>query len=134
MVGHTIESTVNHNVAILFLTDYIVANYSEGLNIEWSSYGVKLGSRGQEITPLNLVSISNGISVWNAPEGMAPDAEMELRLFIILIVDYRYSISSEITQCDYKSTVLGKINQVIRNDPFNLDSDPTPTEMSHCKT
>lgn len=41
MIGHAVESTVNNDVAILFLADHIVANYSARLNTEWNSYGVK---------------------------------------------------------------------------------------------
>lgn len=30
--------------------------------------------------------------------------------------------------------ILGKINQVLRNEPYNLDSDLTPTKMMRCKS
>lgn len=69
-------------------------------------------SAGQTITSLDLVTLSSGSSVWTAPEGIAPDEESNMRLFISLIAGYRYGIASEVVQGDYKSTVLGKINQV----------------------
>lgn len=61
------------------------------------------------------------------------DSEKHM-LFYLLIAGYRYGFASEILQGDYKATVLGKINQVLRNDPYNLDNDPTPTELSKCKS
>lgn len=110
------------------MVDFIAAKFDARLTSEWISYNVRIGSAGQSISP------TYGKCDWTAPEGRAPDEEMKLRFFITLIAGYRYGFATEITQGDYKSNVLGKINQVVRNEPFNLDSDLIPTEMARCKT
>lgn len=134
MLGFALTTSVTPNLAIRFLYEYVTENYSAKLETRWSSYGTVIGDQGQVITPMDILRVNTNASVINGAEGNPPDDLGKFRLFAILIAGYRYGIASEILQGDYKATVLGKINQVLRNEPYNLDSDLTPTEMMRCKS
>jgi len=129
-----LHSTIHPNVAVLFFGNFIAANLKETLDSDWVSYGVVIGRKGTVISPLDILDERRGSTNWTAPEGVELDKAEELRLFSIIIAGYRYGIAAEILQGDYKANVLGKINQVLRNEPFNLSSDLTPTEMSRFKS
>lgn len=134
MLGHNLHPMVHPHVAVLFMVDYIVENYNAVVDVDWRSYGVLIAGRGNHVTPMSVLSLrGNDVQVVGAEGPEIQESETH-RLFYLLIAGYRYGLASEIVQGDYKATVLGKINQVLRNDPYNLDNDLTPTELSRCKT
>lgn len=133
MLGHALEEEISSNLATRFLYEYATENFHERLDTEWVSYGVRIGNAGETITPLSILRVIEGRQNWTPGEGDEIDPENKIRLFTVLLSGYRYELASEVLQGDYKSVVLGKINQVIRNEPFNLDSDITPTELSRAK-
>lgn len=133
MCRFALHSTIHPNVAVLFFSNFIGNNINETLDNDWCSYGVTIGRKGELISPLAILEPRQGNPDWTAPEGVDLDNSEEFSLFSIIIAGYRYGIASEILQGDYKATVLGKINQVLKNEPFNLLSDLTPTELSRTK-
>lgn len=134
MLGHALEEKVSPNLAVRFIYEYSSEHLRERLETEWVSYGVRIGSAGEMISPISLLRVLEGGPNWTAGESDEIDPDHKMRLFSILLSGYRYGIASELLQGDYKSVVLGKINQVLRNEPFNLDSDITPTELSRSKS
>lgn len=115
------------------MIDYILDTYGETLTQDWKSYRVTIGGRATVVTPLSTVTLRASTTIVAGIEGPELQPVERHRLFYLLIAGYRYGLASEIIQGDYKATILGKINQVLRNDPYNLDNDLTPTELSRCK-
>lgn len=134
MLGHCLHNVVNPHVAILFMVEYIQDNFVVEIPQDWKSYGVSIASRGVEASPLTTITLRSNNSQIAGVERPEITTLEKPRLFYLLIAGYRYGLASEIIQGDYKATVLGKINQVLHNDPYNLDNDLTPTELSRCKT
>ncbi|XP_015378261.1 PREDICTED: uncharacterized protein LOC107172489 [Diuraphis noxia] len=134
LLGYNLHTMVNPHIAVLFMIDYIMDNFIAVSTQDWKSYGVHIAGRGAHVTPMSLLSIKSGTNVIIGTEGPEITEMEKHRLFYILVAGYRYGLASEIIQGDYKATVLGKINQVLRNDPYNLESDLTPTELSRSKS
>lgn len=134
MLGYALHSTVSRNVAVRFLFEFSNNFFEEQLTKDWTSYRRTIGAENDAVTPSRILDVTESESDWNAPEGDEASEEDELRLFCILLAGYRYGMASEVQQGDYKAAVLGKINQVLRNEPYDLDSDLTPTELIRCKT
>jgi len=111
------------NVALCFLHEFILEKCRAVLVEDWKSYGVTIGLSGSTITPMDLLMVKYTEDTWTAREGAILQAEDKMRLFIVLLAGYRFGLASEIVQGDYQLVVLGKINQVARNEPFNLDDD-----------
>eukprot|EP00102_Acyrthosiphon_pisum_P023170 XP_016660380.1 PREDICTED: uncharacterized protein LOC107883914 [Acyrthosiphon pisum] len=132
--GNALANTVSPGVALHFLHDYILANFKATVSGRWESYGTLIAPDKEEVTPLSVLDVVRGPPPSDNTHGDVLDANGKKRLFYILLAGYRYGLAMEITQGDYKSTVLGKINQVLKNEPFNLGSDLTPTEVGRCKS
>jgi len=135
MLGHALEDSISPNVALRFMYEYIQNAYSERLTSEWRSYGVVIGKSNELVTPLSLLQVKENDVEWTAPENANLNKQQKFRLFAILIAGYRYGLASEIMQAkNYKTMILGKINQVLRNNPYKLNSDLTLTEVNRCKS
>ncbi|KAL4082437.1 hypothetical protein QTP88_029904 [Uroleucon formosanum] len=134
VLGHALQLNVQPNVAILFMSEYIAENYVEVATDIWTSYNVVIANPHQNVTLMDLLRVTSSNTSWTPTEGDEIDTEGKFRLFAMLLAGYRYGLASEVLQGDYKATVLGKINQVLRNEPYNLQSDLTPTELARCKT
>jgi len=134
LLGYNLHTMVNPHVAVLFMIDYIRNQFAAVTAQDWRSYGVYIAGRGVNVTPISLLNIRQTNAAIVGTEGPEITDNERHRLFYILIAGYRYGLASEILQGDYKATVLGKINQVLRNDPYNLDNDLTPTELSRAKS
>jgi len=87
VLGHVLHTTVHPNVAILFMSDYIVSKYTAGASSAWT--GVSICNQNQTITPLDLLQITNSNIEWTATEGDEVDGYGKFRLFAILLAGYR---------------------------------------------
>lgn len=127
MLGEVLDQRIHPNLAIRFMYDYAVNDFIEESPDNWVSYDVMIRRKRARINPSSLLSVAESNEEWTSPEGEGISDEDRLRLFIIILAEYRYGIASEIIQGEYKAIILNKINQV---DPYNLDSDITPTELA----
>lgn len=115
MLGHNLHVMVCPHIAVIFMVDYISSKFRATLTREWISYGVRIADSNMEITPMALLSIRRSGTQVTGTEGSEIQEFERNRLFYILIAGYRYGLASEILQRDYKATVLGKINQVLKD-------------------
>lgn len=133
MLGEAIDEKITSQIAVRYLYEYARDHFQEELPDEWTSYGTQIGRRAHKLNPMELLDVKEYPDDWTAAEGAELRDDEKFRLFAIILTGYRYGITSEIIQVDYKQIVLGKINQVITNNPFNLNSDLTLTELSRYK-
>lgn len=117
MLGHALTAGSTPSVAVRYMFEYITEKIKVVNLTQWTSYGVSIAEPGTTITPLALLSMTKGTTAISGTQGESIDVAGRHRLFYILIAGYRFGIASEILQGDYKSVVLGKINQVLKNDP-----------------
>lgn len=97
-LGYTLNNSLISNVVIAYMVEYIGENYGETLESTWSSYGVRIGEKGNTITPLDLLDIKENDKDWTGTEGIEISGDERFRLFATLIAGYRYGLAAEVVQ------------------------------------
>lgn len=117
MLGSALEDVITPSLAVRFVYEFALAEYTGRLAKDWSSYGVSIGVKDEVITPLSLLDCDIDTFLPKGKEGSPIDAEGKKRLFFIILAGYRYGLASEILQGDYRASILGKINTVLKEQP-----------------
>lgn len=133
MLGNALEDVVSPSVAVRFLYEYVADENFSKLTQDWISYGVLIGKKDDVVNSTDILENTIDEYLPVGKEGPVIDEDGKKRLFFILIAGYRYGLASEILQGDYRASILGKINTVLKEKPYNLDSDLTATELGRCK-
>lgn len=133
MLGFALSSGPTQNIAVRYVYDFAYLNFAATPSATWTSYGREIGLKDKAMNPFQMLEVIEGNADWAAEEAHKITPDEEWRLFFILIAGYRYGLAAEVTQGSYKTTVLGKINQVLRGEPFQLDEDLSIGEITACK-
>lgn len=133
MLGYALSAGPTSTMAVRFLYDFIMDNITDVLTENWASYGRTIRGAGDWVTPFSLLDVLESDQDWVAEEAGPISSDDEWRLFYLILAGYRYGLASEIIQGSYKTTVLGKINQVLREEPFHLIPDILSGDLTCCK-
>lgn len=132
-IGGAVSEQITTQFAIKFAHKFSREQISETLLENWISYQVRIGAKNDVVNPMSLLE-TNFIEQGDTfSEGAEVQAHETWRLYIKILAGYRYGLASEVVAGDYKSGILTRINMVVRNEPFNLLTDLTPTEMDDHK-
>lgn len=123
MLGACRDGALDSRIVVRHVYDFMVEHINERLNDKWTSYGVTIGNRGDQVSPINLLDVQISEDDWHHEEGEKIDEDGQLRLFVKFLMGYRFGLASDAFSGDYKNTILRKMNSVVKEEPFSFTED-----------
>nr|QMP82357.1 nucleocapsid protein [Hymenopteran almendra-related virus OKIAV1] len=117
-VGDGWESTLTLEDALAFLVSEL-SKMTIKLDSEWKSYGVLIGNKGEEVSPISLLNIERESERQITLSTSRIKNEEKLGRICELLSIYRIGRAEE-QPGGYKEVVTSNIERVLRSDPFNI--------------
>ncbi|QQP18745.1 putative nucleoprotein [Soybean thrips rhabdo-like virus 1] len=115
-----------------FVVRYVQKNFIATLDEDWLSYGVTIGVKGKDITPLDLLDVSDRPYEPEKQKGTKLTSQGEAQKVCEILSLYRYQNASQ-SAGDYGQQILDRLGKVFKEPPFSvkeLDSANISTNSS----
>ncbi len=91
------------------------------LTEEWSSYGIRIGGIGDEVTPLNLITVIPKEQEFLGQAGQTTSTMSDWGILAKCLMVYRVSLAPQ-AQAGYRTDLQKRLHQIFMMDPFYVDN------------